>query len=251
MSGTVTDLTVNMTANITKGYGSGPWNSLTSVGGIAGRLDGATIEKCTVNGKVVMDEDKHYHMAGAVGGIAGSTSGRSVEIYMCKVTADLTANGSVAYAGGIVGLVCTTTSISKVLVTGDVTASGSCKGGFLWVQDGKSGCDTFCSGRHDANAGGVVGAISGSGVKAYIDNAFVTSTVSGEAGGCIDTGSVIGRCYSEKGYMESCVCAQGSLYENGNLQGDRIIDGGSKSDQRSTFTTPRSVLECAGVVVML
>lgn len=242
LEGTVKDLKVDVAAKINKGYSDGCWNTLTSAGGIAGLLNGGTIEGCTVSGYLTFDEDKHWHMESAVGGIAGRSQGGTIK--GCEVNANVTADGSTAYAGGIVGYVNgSTLNVSKVLITGEVTAWGSCKGGFLWVKDAHSGCDTFCGGRHDANAGGVVGTCEGKDTRVYIDNAFVASKVTAGAANYMDAGAIVGRCYSGRTYTDTCIYAKGMLFENSNQQNDRVIDGGNNTDQASMSTTPNTVRE--------
>jgi hypothetical protein len=195
LSGTVKNLGVEISKNEVTGAGQ-----YSSVGGIAGRVKGGTIENCYSVGTLRKTGDYNH-----IGGIAGRIDDSRIE--------NTYFSGNVyspapAAAGGIVGDAYNST-IKTCHSTGNINATGmsSIAGGIVGVlsSNGHGGdtienCYSTAAVTGNFYAGGIAGVIGGK-----IENSYSSGNVTGLSAGGI-AGSVSG------GYVKNC-------YSNGSVTG--------------------------------
>lgn len=164
VSGTVSDVKVNGTGNVT--------------GGIAAQLlGGAAIENCTVLAGTT------FNSSGTLGGIAGNADKTSAGITItgCKVEDGVTLNGG-NFTGGILG--------SALTGSGDKTAEAlkitDCSVGKAEITGGGSGTELGA-----ASGWGGLGGIMGYG-SAYIEGADVDATLKASGGEAYAIGGIVG-----------------------------------------------------------
>ncbi len=147
------------------------------VGGLAGKISGATVRNCYVTGSV-------FGFSSYVGGIAGGTDGATIED--CRTSVASTSRSQLS--GGLIGIAESSTIVSCVS-GGTVMASSAHGGGLLGNISNTTvtNCYSRSTSRAGSYAGGLIGSISSGSVSASYSAGFVEC--SGTSGGLIGLNS--------------------------------------------------------------
>ena len=187
------------------------------VGGLAGSLNGSTIENCYSKVTVRSNEGSYVFIGGLVG------DSRSSTIINSSVTGTVT---GVDYSriGGLVGLA-STTNITNSYATGNVTGGAYVTiGGLIGYNTGSYGATTITNsyatgnvtGGDSANVGGLVGENS---ITSTITNSYATGNVTG--GDSAYIGGLVGRKDST-----GSLTITNSYWNN---SADQIVNGGAQT----------------------
>ena len=209
-----------------------------SVGGLVGRFSGVSVSKCSVTGSVAGSD--------STGGLVGTLSKGTIT----DCTNGAAVNGG-KYTGGVAGFAPLSSSITRCVNTGRISANGQCCGGILGYGCPVSDCFNAGTVSGTTDVGGIagepdsvkncgnIGSISGSRNVGGIFGEIVNGT----AENCYHAGSVSGNPAGTIGGYAMGTVIQNNYYQSGS--GGSVLGKQSTSHYPDTLTNNQSVYNCA------